>query len=172
MSTSGLAPDIHAGTKLWIRSYCRQLKIGDVDWDNASDPSEGYNCMGFAIGHYAWWEPPIISDGVRMNPKAKWPDGMPRSDAVESFIKIAEDHGFKLKDNLECREGERWIVLYYTENEDRPFWHAARCMSAGVWKSKLAEHSDIFHAPNALDDVIYWGKGRKYMKFEERVKPS
>jgi hypothetical protein len=164
MGTSNDA-DIHAGTKAWIRDWCRKFTPDAVDWDNASEPSEKYNCMGFAVGVLKWWQKRDISDGINLTPQYNWIDGVREEDDIESFVALAEAMGFQRCDENDQEEGSEKIILCFRDDKYRPFMHAVLHIAAGRFKSKLAEHSDIEHPDDAFNDVSHWiPMGRVYMK--------
>jgi hypothetical protein len=165
------ARDKHAGTKRWIKKWCRELKPEEVDWDRASDPSKRYNCMGFVCGpvngKLRWWQPPQRGEGdVILNPGDYWPD-VPERDDLDGFVGAAGAVGFKLcdDDDREWREGHDTIAIYCRDNEQKPFVHAALCLPNGRYMSKMAEHSDFEHLVDAFDDVVVWVPVRRvYMR--------
>ena len=151
----------HIGTKRWITRWCRRLKPEHVDWINASDPTRRYNCMGFACGpvdgKLRWWQAPIRDGETVLNPTDYWPDVL-EGDDLDSFIKAAESVGYTLCGDGDegWREGFDTMVIYYQDNERKPFVHAALYQPNGRMLSKMAEHSDFEHEPDAFDDVINW----------------
>lgn len=165
MGTSG-AVDKHRPSKDWIRFHCRKLKAEHIDWDAASDPTETYNCVGYAIGIQEWWQYRIVNDGIWMNSAHRWPRELPdNEDSIEVYVEVAKMHGFVPCDDATPEEGFDKIVLYYDGlSSDMSFRHAARVISAEVWDSKVGPHSDFRHTPDAFDDVTTWRGGRVYMK--------
>jgi hypothetical protein len=146
--------DKHYFAKKFIRLHCRNLRVEDVDWESASDPTDGYNCFGFAVGRPVWWEPPDPDDDEILNSADYWPDNVLRDKSVDAYIKAAETEGFAVCDSGEWDAGFETIVVYYVV-ADRAFTHAARQKSPGVWESKIGTLSDIEHAFNGLDNVKY-----------------
>jgi hypothetical protein len=154
--------DKHSRTKQFIRQYCRNLKVDDVDWENASEPKR-YNCMGFAVGVLKWWQPyERDRHGKKKNPYDYWPDGLPQDTTIESYVEAARSMGF-----VECGAGweagfEKIVLCFATGGEERLFTHAARQVSPDRWKSKFGKESDIEHP---LEIGCAWhGEGRIYMR--------
>jgi hypothetical protein len=94
----------------------------------------------------------------------RWLKTLKLEDTIDNFVAIAENERFVACDDPRPESGYEKIVLYFTDNEDRPFWHAARVVTSDKWMSKLCAHSDFEHNADAFDDVVTWGKARKYMK--------
>ena len=158
----GNSPDKHWQTKFFLRSDIPGIKVKEVDWASASDPTPrlDYNCVGFAVGVLKWWERLDIREGRLLNPYAYWPPGIPNDLKIETYVAAVGTAGFK-----ECSKAEwdtaatRRIVLYHNSGE---FTHASLYVTASVWKSKFGEYSDIEHHPDATGD--YYGPGRVYLK--------
>lgn len=151
--------DEHVFTKQFIRRWCPNVAVDDVDWTTASKPTDQYNCFGFALGDLRWWEPP---DDIAFNTADYWPDTVPAGRTVEAYVAAAEQRGFRLAADGAWEERTDTIVLYFTL-PDRSFKHAARQKSPGVWESKIGALSDIEHPPAGLDNIQY-GDGRLFMK--------
>ena len=133
--------------KDFIRTKLKKLKVKDVDWTNASDPTpdNGYNCFGMAVGVLRWWESPDIRGGVNLTPYVYWPKGLPLNDSIDAYIAAARLQGFEL-----C-----------TEQEDDCFLHAARYVGDGKLLSKCGNLSDFEHPLDAMDDCSFYGSGLK-----------
>jgi hypothetical protein len=154
--------DKHANTKEFIRRWCRQLTVDEVDWINASDPKR-YNCFGFAVGILKWWQPPLRDRSGRvLNPYDYWPSDTPNNTSVDAYVRAAEALGFQL-----CEAGwetgfERIVLFFDAADKERPFTHAALQIAADRWKSKIGKESDIEH-PESIG-CAWHGTGRIYMK--------
>ena len=72
-----------------------------IPWDDASDPTDDYNCMGLAVGVLRWWSPPDAPGCVR-NPRDFWPASI-KGDGilVSAFVEAAGTVGFETCDNAE-----------------------------------------------------------------------
>jgi hypothetical protein len=156
--------DKHWHTKFFIKTELPKLKIKDVDWDSASDPTPKleYNCAGLAFGVEKWWEPKRIKAGKVLNPYAYWPDGLPKTPSIEAYIAAAELCKFQQCDKAEWDKfnGTK-IILFH--NQEHEFTHALRHVAGDKCLSKLGEYSDVEHSLGALDGD-YYGSGRIYMK--------
>jgi hypothetical protein len=154
--------DTHFFAKKFIRTHCPNLRIEDVDWAAASEPTDRYNCLGFAVGRRVWWEPPDPDDTDNFASADYWPDNVQRDKSIDAYIKAAETEGFTLCDNGNWEQGFEVIVLFYALT-DKAFTHAARQKSPGIWESKIGALSDIEHTYDGLDNAKY-GAGRVFMK--------
>src|SRR5947207_5127758 len=118
-NSSGIV-DRHWQTKFFVRNDLKNIKVKEVDWDNASDPTPkyDYNCVGFAIGVLKWWEPKYIKAGKVLNPYAYWPSGLPHNYAIETYIAAAGTEGFKESPKNEWDAATtRKIILYHRDGE-------------------------------------------------------
>lgn len=132
MATS--VEDKHAGTKRWITRFCRAFKPEHVDWTSASEPTEGYNCMGFVMGivpktgNLESWQAPDVVNGVRMNPTHYWPDGVAPGDDIAAFRLAAESAGFAPCPSPDPEPGYITIVLFYDQKRgDTPLYFLVFC---------------------------------------------
>jgi len=160
--------DKHRASKRFLANWCGGVCPTDVDWNAASDPTKKYNCMGFAVGDLRWWQPKQSAHGIIKNPHRYWPDPATDSDGealVESYVAAAKAVSFVDCENSDPEDGFEKIVLYYsTAGTKRLFQHAARCVGSERVASKLGPDSDVEHPKNLLDGVIWYGKGRVYLK--------
>lgn len=166
--------DIHHKAKQFLEQECPYVKVKDIDWDNASDPGDSYNCIGFAVGDMKWWAPPLVSGGVRLNPEHHWPESVQVCEddvdnvPLDLFIEAMKTARFE-----NCKDGE-WegdydkITIYHDEER---FRHVAIHISPSAWKSKLGLYSDFEHAPKSIDCQLY-GSGRCFMRRTKQVKSS
>jgi len=165
---AGSPDDRHVRTKEFITTWCPNTSAESIDWSTASDPSDRYNCMGFAVGVLAWWQPLVFSDGELLTPDHYWPKGAPQDEGglVESYVEAATTEGFVICDGPDWEEGFEKISLYFKPDTEgrKLFTHAARHKTPGWWESKLGEYSDIVHEPDALDGCIWYGDGRIHMR--------
>ncbi len=146
--------DKHRRAKRFVELWCRNMTVIDVDWETASDPTPRYNCFGFVMKQFRWWQAPIFIDGVVQFPTHHWPEGIPTDGAVDSYVKAAETEGFSVSTDPGWNERLETIMLYYTE-KNREFQHAARQKSPGFWVSKIGSWSDIEHPIDGLDMMAY-----------------
>lgn len=162
MATSS---DKHGEARKLIYRYCRNFSVDQVDWNNASDPTDGYNCMGYALRVLKWWQPAEWGPNKEnLTPKHHWPRGVPENLLIESYVLAAKTEHFRECKKSEWVEGCEMIVLYYKEfGGNKEFTHAARCVSPDKYESKLGEDSDIPHPADAFDNIWFYGNGRVYM---------
>jgi hypothetical protein len=103
----------------------------------------GYNCVAWAGGDTGEkWDPdPTIG--------RFWPEGVPRTLEVESFVKLYEKTGdYQRCDNSSLELGFEKIAIFWNYNPDsgkNEVTHAARQLQTGWWTSKLGDYSDITH---------------------------
>jgi hypothetical protein len=107
-----------------------------------------------------WWQFPDYVAGKNMTPYAYWPDGLPKNNSINAFIRAAETQGFVLCSEAEWEQSTAEKIVLYHNGDD--FKHAARYTSGNQLMSKLGQWSDVEHARNAADCADYGG-GRKYM---------
>jgi len=119
-------------------------------WRKSSDESEEYNCIAFAAGDVnRKWDPD--ESGGRY-----WPEGVPRTLELSSFIKLYEvERGFVQCDlNYDLEAGVEKIAIYCNFNPQLKtveVTHAARQLPSGKWTSKLGDVDDIEHnTPEAV----------------------
>jgi hypothetical protein len=161
--------DRHRKAKKFVAARCGpNLKVQDVDWDQASSATKRYNCVGFALGELKWWEPPKVSGGMRKNPHQFWPQGIAEDDTealVESYVEAAKSIGFSACISADPEEGLEKITLYYAvADKKRLFMHAVLHLPDGKCASKLGPDSDIEHPRDAFDGAsCCYGDGRIHM---------
>jgi len=112
-----------------------------------SPASSVYNCIAWAAEEDGrWWWP---------DPRGfyYWPQDVPRTDALESFI-----HAFGVLGFVSCGEAaeveaeHEKVALYGKEGRVK---HAARQLPDGRWTSKLGQNIDIEHSLEALTGRIH-----------------
>jgi len=157
----------HKETIEFIDDDLPNLDSDVIPWDDASHPTDDYNCMGMAVGFLRWWSPPEAPGCVR-NPRDYWPpfiDG--DSILVSAFVDAAGTVGFRLCGIPDWEPDFEKIVLFDQGGE---FTHAAIQVGPHRWKSKFGNLSDFEHS---LDEVVGpYGNGRHYMKRERRAAQS
>lgn len=138
-----------------------KFNLAVADWNKASDPSEDYNCFGFAVGVFRWWSPPDVPDLIS-NVRDYWPAGLPKgSRKIDAFVAAARGERFDVCADGQWVEGKTKIVLCF--DDDDHFTHAAIQISPDRWKSKFGQLSDISHALNEIDGCDDYGSGRIYL---------
>jgi hypothetical protein len=118
--------------------------------------------MHKACGFLEWWQPPEIETNVVLA-KWYWPDGVVCHGGIDAYIQAAVSVGFEETSNPNWEGSAEKVILYYLEDAQKTFKHAAICESPNVCWSKIGRFSDISHRPIALDDVIKFGSGRVYL---------
>jgi hypothetical protein len=153
--------DKHAATKAFVVRDLKTLRVKDVDWANASDPTPNYkyNCFGLAVRFERWWQMPIYQGGKNMTPYAHWPAGLPSNNSIDAFIAAAKLRDFVLCSEAEWKQSSAEKIILYHDGDD--FTHAARYVGNGQLLSKFGRLSDFPHPIEALEGV--YGDGRKYM---------
>ncbi|HEX3356315.1 MAG TPA: hypothetical protein VHS31_04970 [Tepidisphaeraceae bacterium] len=133
----------------------------DVDWDNASDPDDDYNCMGYAMAFNRWWSPPKAPN-IAIDPRNFWPPFITDdSISIEAYIEAAETRGFKCCDDS-VWENEFTRIVFCHDNGE--FTHVALQISSDFWQSKFGNLSDFPHTLDKLDSIAFYGAGRQFMK--------
>jgi hypothetical protein len=122
-----------------------------------------YNCIAWAFSLYKdrWmqFDTRPRFDGVWY----WWPEGIPKSENITSYIGAFQTKQFQLCDSYEKEDGYIKIALYVKRGTDQ-CTHAARQKRNGVWMSKLGQGQDIEHAnPYSLEGDLY-GDVKCFMK--------
>jgi hypothetical protein len=105
-----------------------------------SDESPRPNCIGWALGDNSqYWDPSLV--GVR---GYYWPPGAPKTDAVSSWVRVFEIHGYRVCEQGALEDGVEKVAIYSDASGDAS--HVARQLENGRWTSKLGKGHDIWHA--------------------------
>ena len=130
-----------------------------VNYRVTSQATENYNCVAWALKQedVVWWpdpwEPPLY----------RWPDDIPRSDTLPSFLAF-----FKALNFTECgssthEEGFIKIAIYTNDN---CVTHVARLCSNGKWTSKLGGDEDIEHT---LEELVGPWSGQPICYLKKKI---
>ena len=135
-------------------------------YDVKSNESWIYNCIAFAADKDDdWWWPDQHGDGF-------WPDGVPREEKMEAFIKVFETEGYAVCPDGNLEQDYEKIAIY--EKDGKPT-HATKQTPDGKWKSKLGPWEDVEH--NTIRAVETWagvgiyGKVGVYMRRRKSLRP-
>jgi hypothetical protein len=110
---------------------------------------DGYNCIAFAAGDTGrWWWPGDPED-------SHWPEGIPRAETFEAFIRAFELLGYALCESNELEPGWEKVAIYC--DAQRIPTHAARQLEDGTWVSKLGKSEDIRHEVAGLEGESPYG---------------
>jgi len=131
-----------------------------------TSPSDScYNCIAWITGDQDfWWSPFSI-------PGSYWPEGIPREDKLDTYIRLFKYLGYELCDNFDYEENCEKIAIY-TDLSHEKFMHVAKQKNNDLWLSKLGEWEDIEHTLDALENPIYYGKATIAMKKIKKKKKS
>lgn len=122
----------------------------------SSPETDEYNCFAWAAhADDEWWEP-------SGNPRHYWPDDVPRTLTLESFIAIYEREGFEPCDTHIHEFGYEKVAIYLA-SDGLPS-HAARQLPDGRWTSKLGEWPDIEHDSPEVLEGDYYGQVSSVMR--------
>jgi hypothetical protein len=158
---TGPNPSKHRETAQFVDDEFPNLRSADIDWDDASDPTDDYNCMGMAVGVLRWWSPPN-APGVAPNPRDYWPPAVTNDQiTVAAFMEAAATVGFSRCPSADWEEGYEKIVFFHDRIE---FKHAAVQVAPERWKSKFGNLSDFEHTLEQLVGITFYGDEQKYMK--------
>jgi hypothetical protein len=114
-----------------------------------SPESDDYNCIAWAGGDTARkWDPDPTSGRY-------WPDGVPRTLDVESFIQLfASKGGYSPCDSNTLEQGFEKVAIFISLGQE--LTPAARQLPSGAWTSKLGDWEDIEHkALSGLESSFY-----------------
>jgi hypothetical protein len=106
------------------------------DFDITSPKTPEYNCIGWAAGEMAWWEPDQYHTYY-------WPAKVPREYTMSAYVLAYRSIGYQPCGSPQFEEGHEKIALY-ADDEGTPT-HAARQLPCGQWTSKLGDFEDIEH---------------------------
>src|SRR5262245_55933835 len=109
------------------------------DYHVTSEADPDYNCIAHAAGRSdaPWWPVEEGTEGVF------WPEGVPREETLECFIRAFGTEGYEPCDSPDPEESFDKIALYI--GVDGIPSHAARQLASGAWSSKLGDWEDIEH---------------------------
>jgi hypothetical protein len=125
----------------------------------ASDASDLYNCVAWALGDTSrWWQ---ASEGPDSRVKYFWPDDVPDDDTVQAWTLLFRAHGFEPCEDGAYEEGFLKVAIY---GDDDGATHVARLDGPGVWVSKLGRDVDIVHETYEELEGDYYGKVQAFMK--------
>lgn len=112
-----------------------------------SDPTDRYNCIGWAAGDDRnWWWP------VGYTKRGYWPDGVAREETIQAFVAAFAALGYTPCPGGAVEPGYEKVALYALDGAPT---HAARQLPGGRWTSKLGNSFDIDHDFDALDGPVY-----------------
>lgn len=98
-----------------------------------------YNCIAWAAGDNLknWWP----------TGRGYWPQGVPRVESIDAFMKAYETLGYKLCYDERLEASVEKIAIFGTTNLDGSITptHAARQLESGEWTSKMGWNVDISH---------------------------
>ncbi len=117
-------------------------RLKKAGYNITSPATVEYNCISWAASDTGalWWPDPQNI--------GYWPDGVPRTETLEAFLKAFETLGY-IPCNTEKHEVDFEKIALYIDYNGKPT-HAARQLSSGRWTSKLGRLEDIEHR---LDDI-------------------
>lgn len=123
-----------------IEAQCPRLTA--EGYEVTSPASATYNCVAWALGEDdRWWEPV---------PQYHWPDGVPRDDSLENYVRVFESAGYARCEGAEREPGYEKVAIYVDEHG--AFAHAAKQREGGRWTSKMSWFEDIEHP--AADSLL------------------
>jgi len=129
----------------WPRNELPNLT--DFNCDVTSVEARRYNCIAWAAENdRRWWWPDANNIGY-------WPDGAPREETVDAFMRTFSMMGYELCLDSSLQPNLEKIAIYGIANRDGTTLptHASRQLSSGLWTSKIGPFEDISHA--TADDV-------------------
>lgn len=128
-------------------------------YQRTSEFTFDYNCIAWAAGESSrnWWPTPAV-DGVL---RGYWPEGAPREETMDAFVKAFECIGYALCDDESYDAGYEKIALY-ADHSGKPT-HAARQIDREQWTSKMGPYEDISHPLRAIEGDEY-GRAVRFMR--------
>jgi len=115
-------------------------RLADEGYQETSPEDNAYNCIAWAgDDNQEKWDPDVASGRY-------WPNGVPRTLDLESFVKLYEVEGGYSPypgDNGTLESGVEKIAIFC--NLAKEVTHAAKQLPNGNWTSKLGDWEDIEH---------------------------
>jgi len=131
----------------------------DKGYKVTSQNTRDYNCIAWAIGRNDIWYWPYLGNEHKID--EYWPNGIPDTDEIHSFVLAMESEGFVKCDDGELESGYIKIALFQQSGKCT---HATRQLQSGLWTSKMGPLHDIRHStPQTLEGNFY-GTVFCYMK--------
>ncbi len=126
-------------------------------YSKSSEASEDYNCIAFTADDTTEkWDP----DNT---PGRYWPEGVPRTLDLQSFIQLFDvEGGYVVCDNESLEDGIEKIAIFWSLSQE--VTHAARQLESGAWTSKLGDWEDIEHNKLSSLEGPSYGRVAKIMK--------
>jgi hypothetical protein len=120
-------------------------------YSKTSPESEEYNCIAWAGGDAARkWDPDSTCGRY-------WPEGVPRTLAVESFVQLfAILGGYSPCDSDALEQGSEKIAIFMSVGKE--VTHAARRLPSDAWTSKLGDWEDTEHKSLAGLESSFYGR--------------
>lgn len=116
-----------------------------MGYEITSPESRAYNCIAWVVGiNDECWEP---------DPDYFWPNGVPRTNELDSWILVFRNMGYGLCEHSDPEVGYEKIAIFVDQYGEPT--HAAKQLPTGEWTSKLGPYEDISYT---LDGLI----GDKY----------
>jgi hypothetical protein len=122
-----------------------------------SPESDDYNCIAWAGGDTARkWDPDPTAGRY-------WPDSVPRTLDVESFVQLfALNGGYSPCDSEALESGFEKIAIFASLSNE--VTHAARQLPSGAWTSKLGDWEDIEHKTLSGLESSFYGRVAAILK--------
>jgi len=145
----------------WFEEQLRGINESDCTFISKS--TWDYNCIGFIVGDYRWWNP-------EERQEHHWPDGVPRNFKIKSVVQALASVHFQVSPDQSAspEPGFQKIVLFHKGGN---FTHVALVKSNSVWHSKLGEYEDLEHPlppPPRRNKLEGYGLIYKYLRREDR----
>lgn len=115
------------------------------EYVRASDKSDEYNCIAWAIGETArpWWP----------WERYYWPPEVPYEETLDAFVAVFKLQGYEPCDDAGLEDQYEKVAIF--ANQDRTPTHAAIQRPNGMWSSKLGIEEDIEHRLNGVEGPMY-----------------
>ncbi len=119
-----------------------------------SQESVDYNCIAWAGNDNSNWWSPVG--------KYYWPEGVPREETVQAYVRAFASIGFEPCENGDLEPGIEKVALFVDGN--RIPVHMARQLANGRWTSKLGEWEDIEHVLEGLSGTPGYGTVMQFLR--------
>ena len=137
----------------WLRDHLPNMKDDDAKFTSMN--TWDYNCVGYAVGDYNWWQHENIRESY-------WPPNVKRDGFAHNYVEALKTVRFEVCDSGEYESEYEKIAIYHKGGK---FKHVALQLSDVLWGSKLGEYEDIEHRFSEIEGGSY-GKIYCYMKRE------
>ena len=136
-----------------IEKMFPNLKAGKYKISSPKD--KRYNCIAFAVGDTdKWWDPDPLRNYY-------WPSNILREYTIRAFKELFQNLGYSECKNAKLESNFEKVALFIKSGIPT---HTAKQINSGQWVSKIADHVDIEHPLESLNEGFYGNVGHIFKK--------